>query len=414
MRGYYAIIGDRPYELPKLSLTRASKILGEETDHSEVETHPDKKSLSVNITVSNLTRETWTNKQLAEMFKEFLRKTKTTQITRLADYYTVYIEYELWDEVCGETVDHGVGVKNVKPDTFQFPLGLTDDSEYVARLGFGLSTSVVQQYRPKHPWGMMKPSNIGTEYTLIIRRIWITQLLERAWSISPNQCLHKPKPHYYNHQHYHTCNCGADTVLGQESKQWGKPYQMHDPDCGVGPVGGVVTNCHTTHPSCADVSYIAKDIMCDPKDLVVIYDTADTGDVYQTIPITFAPEEIVIRFTAKTLSPILVNREEIVELLGDIKQEIIDADVKPPVIPPSDTDDPGNTPIEGDDKDQTPPTAGDNSGTGGGTGSENSSNPTDPIEGDEKDIGSGKEPESEENTDTDSNPSEAGSEKVTE
>lgn len=395
MRGYYAIIGDRPYELPTMSLAKASKIMGEETDHTEVETHPDSKSLTVKVTVSNLTRETWTNKQLVEMFKQFLRDTKTTNITKLADYYTVYIEYELWDDICGETVDHGVGVKTVSPQTFLFPLGLNEESEYVARLGFTLPASVTQKYRPKHPYGMMKPCNMGSQYTLVIRRIWITQLMERAWSIQPNRPLHKPRPHYYSHQH--TCGCDAPkAVLGTSSPQWGNPYQMHAPDCGVGPVQSGKYKPH--HPSCGTVTCegSVNDTMLDPKDLAVIYDTADyVRDDYLTVPITFAPEEITIKFTAKTLSPILANKEEISELLGDIKQEIIDAD-KPPVItpPPTDPDDEDKEPLPGDDKDQQepdPPTGGNNnnSGDGDGDGDGDDGDPDEPIDGDDKDIGGG-------------------------
>ena len=381
MRGYYAIIGDKPYELPKLSLTKSSQILGEEKDHTEVESRPDTKSLTVKVTVSNLTRETWTNKSLANMFKEFLRKEKVTQITKLSEYYTVYIQYELWDDVCGECVDCGIGMKEARPEVFQFPLGLNEENEYVARLGFSLPVSITQRYKPKHPYGMMRPSAVMPAYSLVIKRIWVTQLMERAWSLRPDHCHTKPHHHYYGNQH-----CGHDHRpphnATYETTPWGRPYQMHDPDCGIKP-----TNCHAPlqHPSANDVTKVPADRM---------FETADFVEEFQTVPITFTPETVTIKFTAKTLSPILINREEIEDLLGDIKQEIIEADAKPPVTPP-DTDSP-DTPLDGDDKDQQPPKKDpddkDTDDSGSEDGDDNSDG-SDPIDGDDKDIGEGKEPE---------------------
>lgn len=411
MRGYYAIIGERPYELPQLSLTKASKIMGEELDHTEVELRPDKKSVTVKVTVSNLTRETWTNKQLVEMLKDFLRQNKITSITKLSTYYTVYVEYELWDELCGECVDHGVGVRNVNPQTFQFPLGLNAENEYVARLGFELPVSFTQQYRPKHPYGMMRHTTCAPQYSLTIKRIWITQLMERAWSLQPNHCLHKPRPNHYLHSDC-VCECGsAVAVQGQSSPAWGRPYNMHDKDCGVGPIGSPdVKNCHDGsdhhhhHPSCNVPCPPSEDIGLDPKDLIVVYDTADTTQEFTEVPLTFAPESITVSFTAKTLAPILVNKEEIVTLLDNIKQEIIDADAKPPVQPPENPDD-TDKPIEGEDKDQTIP----------GTKPEKpnpdegeTADPNAPIAGDDKDIGEGKLPEggNDGTTDSDDNSTE--------
>ena len=142
----------------------------------------------------------------------------------------------------------------------------------------------------------------------------------------------------------------------------------------------------------------------DPKDLIVVYDTADTTQEFTEVPLTFAPESITVSFTAKTLAPILVNKEEIVTLLDDIKQEIIDADAKPPVQPPENPDD-TDKPIEGEDKDQTIP----------GTKPEKpnpdegeTADPNAPIAGDDKDIGEGKLPEggNDGTTDSDDNSTE--------
>lgn len=389
MRSYYAIIGDRPYELPKLSLTRASKVLGEEKDHIEVVSRADVKKLTVNITVADLTRETWTNKQLADMFKNFLREKKITQLTKLSDVYTVYISYHLWDDVCGECIDSGIGVKEVRPDVFQFPLGLNEENEYVARLGFTLPVSITQRYRPKTNYGMMRPTTTGTEYSLVIDRIWITQLMSRAWSLCPEHVHTRPHHHYHNHQHCGGCTHPevqpTTSVMGiAERPAWGRPYNMHDPECGTGPVVHSGGKCVPAHPSANDTTCCLPDRVYDPRDLCVIYDSADTVSEFTTVPITFTPQEITISFTAKTISPILIHQDEITELLKDIQQEINEAD-KQPVTPPT-GDDKTDPPLTGDDTDQTPPTGGggDNQ-TGGDNGDTNDTSSSDPIDGDEKD-----------------------------
>ena len=46
MRGYYALIDDKAYELDKLNLTRASSILGEERGQTTVSRIPNHISIS--------------------------------------------------------------------------------------------------------------------------------------------------------------------------------------------------------------------------------------------------------------------------------------------------------------------------------------------------------------------------------
>lgn len=402
MRSYYAIIGDRPYELPKLTLTKASKVLGEEQDHTEVVSRPDVKTLAVNVTVADLTRETWTNKQLADMFKNFLREKKITQLTKLSDCYTVYVAYHLWDDICGECIDSGIGTKEVRPEVFQFPLGLNEENEYVARLGFTLSASITQRYRPKTSYGMMRPTTTGTEYSLVIDRIWITQLMSRAWSLCPDHVHTRPHTHYHHHQHCGGCvnpdvQPRQSTMAIETAPAWGKPYGFHDPECGTGSVIHSGGKCVPAHPSANDKTCCLPDRVYDPRDLCVIYDSADTVSEFMTVPITFAPQEITINFNAKTISPILIHQDEVTELLEGIRQEIIESD-KPPVKPPVEGGENTNPPLAGEEGDQKPPTGGGSSsgdtGTGDGTEGGGSSS-TDPIEGDDKDHTTKPDPETE-------------------
>lgn len=374
MRGYYAIVDNLPYEFDKLNLTQASKILGEEIGQTSIAAIPQEKSVVVNITASHLDRSVPTNRYSVERFKEFLQETKCTQIPKLSNHGKVYIEFSLRDDVCGEIIDHGVGVADVNPQTFLFPLGLTTENEYVTRLGIQMTSKVTQRYRPKHPYGVMNAPVRGSHYTLFIQRIWIVQIMERAWSMKPADL---PKTHYYNH--YHNCGCHQKPPSAPR-KDWGNPYGMSDSES-FGSIGSGY------HPSCGDVTYVPKDHMCDAKDMVVIFDTidcCDTSTVVQQVPIDFPPEEITVKFTYRSLLPILAAKEDIDALLADIKTKVDEEEAAKPITPlpedPSTT--PEAPPITGDDKDnsetETP-------GTGGGDTPGDSNETDTPIDGDDKD-----------------------------
>lgn len=372
MRGYYAIVDNLPYEFDKLNLTQASKILGEEVGQTTIAAIPQEKSVVVDIIASNLNRSVPTNRYSVDRFKEFLQETKCTQIPKLSNHGKVYIEFSMRDDVCNELIDHGVGVADVNPQTFLFPLGLTTENEYVTRLGIQMSSKVTQRYRPKHPYGVMNAPVRGSHYTLFIQRIWIVQIMERAWSMKPADL---PKTHYYNHYH-HNCGCHQKAPSGPR-KEWGNPYGMSDSEN--------FSSIGHKHPSCGDVAYVPKDHMCDAKDMVVIFDTidcCDTSSVVQQIPIDFPPEEIVVKFTYRSLLPILAAREEINALLDDIKTKVDEEESAKPITPlPEDPSTPPEAPpITGDDKD--------NAGTetpGGSEGSGDVGGDDTPIDGDDKD-----------------------------
>lgn len=377
MRGYFAIIDNKPYELEKLSLSQASQILGEEANHIEVSTLPAEKHLIVDMTVSDLSKKTYTNKANAEMFKEFLRETKTESITKLSKYYTVYIEYILADESCGEVVDHGIGVKSVNPRTFLFPLGITDENEYVARMGMELAVKCTKAYRPRNPYGVMRAPQHHHKYSLVINRVWVTAILDRAWSLSPSAT--KPNPNNY------TGGCHKPYVATgyEHKKEWGLPYGMCADNDDLGALH--------IHPSFADASYMPLDRVTNPNDIVTIYDSADCGTTVYSTSVDFPPELVTLCLDVKSLLPILISKEEIEELLESIKTTIDDENgTDNGDDTGSDTDD-GDTPLDGDDGDVENPGeegTGSNEGTGD-TGSDN--NGTDngddtPLNGDDGDV----------------------------
>ena len=100
-----------------------------------------------------------------------------------------------------EVIDHGVGVADVHPTTFLFPLGPGFSRQWsvlslhqgLTRLGIQVKSKVTQRYKPKHPYSVMHAPVRGNRYTLFIQRIWFVEIMERAWSMRPAQL---PKTHY--------------------------------------------------------------------------------------------------------------------------------------------------------------------------------------------------------------------------
>ena len=387
MRGYYALIDDKAYELDKLNLTRASSILGEERGQTTVSRIPQERAVVVDITASHLSRSIPTNKFSADRFKEFLQDTTCTTVPKLSNHGKIYIEYSLRDDICMEVIDHGVGVADVHPTTFLFPLGLTEENEYVTRLGIQVKSKVTQRYKPKHPYSVMHAPVRGNRYTLFIQRIWFVEIMERAWSMRPAQL---PKTHYYGH--YHNCGCHTQPPSAPR-KDWGNPYGMADDEIIV----DSGHNCHPGHhhhhhhPSCGDVTYIPTDQVCDPHDMVVIFDTADScyeDGIVQAVDIDFPPEEITINFTYRSVLPILISKEEITALLEENQKKVDEEDSARPIVPlPNPDGEKPEPPIEGDDKDTGDTGDTGNGGGDDGTGGTEPGVPDTPIEGDDKDTG---------------------------
>jgi hypothetical protein len=342
MRGYYAILNDTPYELPKLSLTQASQIVGEEQDSITCSPILQDKSLAINIHKgSELSKKTQTNKELADTFKQFLKEVQTTEITKLSDHFVLYAEYTLRDNMSATMVDHGAFIKDVSPKSFIFPLGITSEDEYVARLGMEISTTAEQRYATRHPYGINDPYR-RESYTFTIQRIWITAIKEEAWSVKP---LHRPysRGSKFDYQ-------APITVYGSDAdRAWGLPYGMRtvntcDPAVGIRPL----------HPSVAAVSYIPQDVSVSPSDVIVIYDTAALidGAVYSA-NISYAPVKVTLGFSIMSLLPILVSSDEISDILNGNQEEIDNATSSTPTIPSDDKT--TSDVINGDDNDVTPP-----------------------------------------------------------
>jgi hypothetical protein len=370
MRGYYAILNDTPYELPKLSLTRASQIVGEEQDSITCSPILQDKSLTINIHKgSELSKKTQTNKELADTFKQFLKEVQTTEITKLSDHFVLYAEYTLRDNMSGAMVDHGAFIKDVTPKSFIFPLGITSEDEYVARLGMEISVTAEQRYATRHPYGINDPYR-RESYTFTIQRIWITAIKEEAWSVKP---LHRPYSRGSKFDYE-----APITVYGSDAdRAWGLPYGMRtvntcDPAVGIRPL----------HPSVAAVSYIPQDVSVSPTDVIVVYDTASLmdGAVY-CADISYAPVKVTLGFSIMSLLPILVSSDEISEILDENQNEIDSATSDTPVIPSEDKT--TSEVISGDDNDVTPPATDvdDNE-----TSTEEPSTSDNELQGDDKDV----------------------------
>lgn len=177
-RGYYGIINDTIYEM----------IANEHNLRGIVYTPRNAGSVSsrcfgsgrydISVNLSNLTENALSNQEVVKNAIAKLETDKTTEITGLnSEYSKMIVNYRLISGTIDSpkaVVDEGAIVQNTGLKPVLFPLGLTDDNEYVSR--WAASTGVVtfkRNYVQSAPIGISRHRQ--SNYVLVIDRISLVQ-----------------------------------------------------------------------------------------------------------------------------------------------------------------------------------------------------------------------------------------------
>lgn len=177
-RGYYGIINDTIYEM----------IANEHNLHGIVYAPRNAGSVSsrcfgsgrydISVNLSNLTENALSNQEVVKNAIAKLETDKTTEITGLnSEYSKMIVNYRLISGTIDSpkaVVDEGAIVQNTGLKPVLFPLGLTDDNEYVSR--WAASTGVVtfkRNYVQSAPIGISRHRQ--SSYVLVIDRISLVQ-----------------------------------------------------------------------------------------------------------------------------------------------------------------------------------------------------------------------------------------------
>lgn len=270
MRTYYGLYGNTIYQLCNHDMLPKKVINNVEPTHMDVSATMDRRMHNVNIHISDFSANAVSNKEAVTKMKEKLTSDKTTEITKLSPVYRIYMSYVLYDNLCGCIVDEGVAVKEVAAKAVEFPLGLTSEDEYVGRVGLELTSSIERVYRSKTPYGVMRCNSF--DFSLFIKRIYVAEVTMSAFTVQP-----VTEPTY----RVSGCNCKKD-------------------------FGG--------HQSIMRVSS-ASSLDMDSK---IIYDTDESGLVFDPVSIKYEPSKIVINLTFQFNDVIMVgDNSSIIKILED-------------------------------------------------------------------------------------------------
>lgn len=305
MRAYYATYNDKVYQLLSNNMVPSSIMNTAVYSHSEVSHMRDRRAANVKLTISNTDSSAPSNKEVFESVVSKLKTDKTTSIERLSDVYRIYTEYSLVDDVSKSVVDEGVGITEVKPDAFIFPLGITTENEFVSRLGISIHSKCEKVYRDVRPFGIMR-TTVNSRFILYINRIYILQLTMNAFSITEVSNGKNAVP-YIQHPTSYVGNYPYDPT------HWAcpSPCASHGVDHRI-PV--------MNHPSIPTVA-MAQTINLRENDYIMMYDTMKEGLVFDPIVIDYKPVSISIDVNFSFLDVLVAAQEEIDAILEENKKE---------------------------------------------------------------------------------------------
>lgn len=313
MRAYYATYNDKVYQLLGNDMVPSSIMSTPVHSHSEVSHMRDRRATNVKITISNVDSSAPSNKEFFEEIVAKLKNDKTTELKTLSNVYRIYTEYTLVDDVSKTVVDEGVGINEVKPDTFFFPLGITTENEFVTRLGISIESKIEKAYRDTRPFGVMQMKN-DSRFILFIKRIYVLQLTMSAFSVAACPEATNPAPYMRAPESYTVSNY--------------QPYNPPHWNCTTHNASNryVADPCH---PSIPTVS-AAQTLNLKSDDYIVIYDTMESGLVFDPVAINYKPTSISIDIRFSFLDTLVAAQEDINTVLEENKKEA-EAPVTPPV-----------------------------------------------------------------------------------
>lgn len=177
-RGYYGIINDTIYEMIANEHNLRGIVYAPRNAGSVSSRCFGSGRYDISVNLSNLTENALSNQEVVKNAIAKLETDKTTEITGLnSEYSKMIVNYRLISGTIDSpkaVVDEGAIVQNTGLKPVLFPLGLTDDNEYVSR--WATSTGVVtfkRNYVQSAPIGISRHRE--GNYVLVIDRISLVQ-----------------------------------------------------------------------------------------------------------------------------------------------------------------------------------------------------------------------------------------------
>lgn len=177
-RGYYGIINDTIYEMIANDHNLRGIVYAPRNAGSVSSRCFGSGRYDISVNLSNLTENALSNQEVVKNAIAKLETDKTTEITGLnSEYSKMIVNYRLISGTIDSpkaVVDEGAIVQNTGLKPVLFPLGLTDDNEYVSR--WAASTGVVtfkRNYVYSAPIGISRHRQ--SNYVLVIDRISLVQ-----------------------------------------------------------------------------------------------------------------------------------------------------------------------------------------------------------------------------------------------
>lgn len=177
-RGYYGIINDTIYEMIANEHNLRGIVYAPRNAGSVSSRCFGSGRYDISVNLSNLTENALSNQEVVKNAIAKLETDKTTEITGLnSEYSKMIVNYRLISGTIDSpkaVVDEGAIVQNTGLKPVLFPLGLTDDNEYVSR--WAASTGVVtfkRNYVQSAPIGISRHRQ--SNYVLVIDRISLVQ-----------------------------------------------------------------------------------------------------------------------------------------------------------------------------------------------------------------------------------------------
>lgn len=182
MRGYYAFYGKNLYELKEPA--RAGKLRGVIPNHLEKKSWNDDGSVELGIHLSNLTVDADSNKETYESALEFIADNELTGLEELSNECAMYLHFSVINNNSDSVVDSGILVKTFALNGGLFPLGITDDNEYLTRYITNSGNICFERtYRDDSPFGLRIKTK--KDYTVRIERIQVAQFKVASFSEVP-------------------------------------------------------------------------------------------------------------------------------------------------------------------------------------------------------------------------------------
>lgn len=182
MRGYYGFFGNNLYELDRVDPART--LTNFTPNNCDKKSWNQDGSIDLQIHLTNFNVAAESNKEMYEYALRFIKDHELTSLKKLSDEYGMYLKFSVIDNNSDELIDGGILVKTLTTKSGLFPLGITDDNEYVVR--FVMSTDPVsfkRCYRDNRPLGITVQT--PKDYSIRIERIQLTQYLVKTFAEVP-------------------------------------------------------------------------------------------------------------------------------------------------------------------------------------------------------------------------------------